>query len=250
MRDCEIGGASLRMAFSSNVPMLWRQRIADWRGRGVYAGYPNRHHCIFIHIPKTAGTSVVSALFGGASRHVPYFEYEHANPRKFQRFFKFAFVRNPWDRLVSTYSFLRRGGMNEQDRMWSERNLSVYQDFASFVRGWVSEENVWSWVHFVPQTHFILNHQGAVMVDYVGRFERLGEDFAYVATRLGRDIRLGKTNESAHRHFSSYYDEETREIVRRVYARDIAELNYRFDDDQSLKNPSDSGDVQCCSQPA
>ena len=114
----------------------------DLRGRGVYSGYPNQYKCIFIHIPKAAGTAVTQALFGPVSRHVPYFEYEKANPRKFKRYFKFAFVRNPWDRLVSTYFFLKRGGLNEMDRQWAEKNLSVFDNFDSFVRGWVNEENI------------------------------------------------------------------------------------------------------------
>jgi hypothetical protein len=216
------------MVLAPYIPMQWRQRIADFRGRGVYDGYPNRCRCIFIHIPKTAGSSIVETLFGESSRHIPYLEYERANPRKFQRFFKFTFVRNPWDRLVSTYSFLRRGGMNQQDRVWSERHLARYPDFGSFVRGWLNEENIWSWVHFIPQSHFILNEKGAVMVDYLGRFERIDEDFAYVAQRLGSDTQLRRTNESNHRQFAAYYDEDTREIVRRVYARDIEAFGYRF----------------------
>jgi hypothetical protein len=239
------------MVLAPYIPMQWRLRIADFRGRGVYSGYPNRCRCIFIHIPKTAGSSIVETLFGERSRHIPYFEYERANPRKFKRFFKFAFVRNPWDRVVSTYSFLRRGGMNEQDRMWSAQCLSRYPDFSSFVRGWLSEENIWSWVHFIPQGHFILNDQGTVMVDYVGRFERIDEDFAYVAHCLGRDIRLDKTNESGHRHFSSYYEEDTREIVRRVYARDIEAFNYRFEGAAPWTDqPSSSVGAQCHSESA
>ncbi len=175
----------------------WRQRFADFRGRGVYAGYPNRHHCIFIHVPKTAGSSVAQALFGQNSRHVPYFEYQRANPGKFRRFFKFAFVRNPWDRLVSTYFFLQAGGLNEQDRIWSEKHLSEYRDFGDFVRGWVSERNILSWVHFHPQSYFLLDEAGALMA-------------------------------SDHHHYASYYDSDTREIVGRIYARDIEAFGYRF----------------------
>src|SRR5258708_2253062 len=111
------------MGLRTAIPLRLRQRVADLRGRGIYAGYPNRCRCIFIHIPKPGGSSMAAALFGEASRHVPYFEYEQANPRKFRQFFKFAFVRNPWDRLVSTYWFLRKGGVNEQDRRWAEQNL-------------------------------------------------------------------------------------------------------------------------------
>src|ERR1700746_1966012 len=104
---------------ADHIPMRWRQRLADLRGRGVYAGYPNRFRCIFIHIPKTAGSSVVEVLFGERSRHIPYFEYEQANPGKFRRYFKFSFVRNPWDRLVFSYFFLRAGWMRETGILWS-----------------------------------------------------------------------------------------------------------------------------------
>jgi hypothetical protein len=200
----------------------------DLRGRGIYSGYPNRHKCIFIHIPKAAGTSVTQALFGPVSRHVPYFEYEQANHRKFQRYFKFAFVRNPWDRLVSTYFFLKRGGLNEMDCQWAEQNLSGYDDFDSFVRGWVTEENVWSWVHFKPQHFFICDNDMNLMMDFVGRMESLVDDFSFVAKRLGCDVRLEVINKSDHEHYSKYYTDETIRIVERVYKKDIRTFNYKF----------------------
>jgi hypothetical protein len=203
--------------------------VADLRKRGIYAGYPNRYHCIFIHIPKTGGSSVAHSLFGTNSRHVPYYEYQHVSPAKFRRFFKFAFVRNPWDRIVSTYLFLQRGGMNDQDRVWGDANLRFYADFASFVRGWVNEDNVRSWVHFVPQADFILDDADRLMVDFLGRFERLGDDFRQVADRLGCDAQLPKINATGREHFTSYYDEESYAIVRRVYARDIAAFGYEFE---------------------
>jgi hypothetical protein len=106
------------------VPFWLRYRIMELRGRGVYSDFADEFQCIFIHIPKTAGTSVARTLFGQGSRHVPYFEYEKVNGRKFNRYFKFAFVRNSWDRLVSTYFFLKKGGLNDMDRLWAEENPS------------------------------------------------------------------------------------------------------------------------------
>ena len=141
------------------VPMWLRYRVMDLRGRGVYSQFADEFRCIFIHIPKTAGTSVSETLFGRASRHVPYFEYERANPWKFRRYFKFAFVRNPWDRLVSTYFFLHKGGMNEADRRWAAQHIPAYPDFDTFVRDWVTPGNVRSWVHFLPQHYFICDDQ-------------------------------------------------------------------------------------------
>ena len=208
-------------------PSLWRVRLADFRGRGVYSGVPDQHRCIFIHIPKTAGSSVAESLFGVPSRHVPYTEYLRANPNKFRRYFKFAFVRNPWDRLVSTYSFLRRGGMNDLDRAWSERNLRQYDSFDDFVRRGLRLAEVRSWVHFRPQTDFVMSHDGKIMLDYIGRFETISEDFATVAKRLGIGANLVHNNSGSHAPFASVFSAETAAIVADVYARDARAFGYR-----------------------
>ena len=83
------------MDVKSVVPMWLRYRLMELRGRGEFSHFADEHQCIFIHIPKAAGTSVTLTLFGKGSRHVPWFEYYQANPRKFRKYFKFAFVRIP-----------------------------------------------------------------------------------------------------------------------------------------------------------
>lgn len=207
--------------------MRLRMRIADIRGRGLYAGYPNRHRCIFIHVPKTAGTAIARALFESPSEHIPYFIYQRTNPAKFHRFFKFAFVRNPWDRLVSSFFYLHRGGMHAYDQAWSERFIAPYRgDFGQFVRNWLTSENVSTWAHFAPQSDFILDARDNVMVDFVGRYERLHDDFQFVARRLKLNTALRPINESAHDDFRRCYDEETSSIVQKVYARDIKVFGY------------------------
>jgi hypothetical protein len=159
---------------------------------------------------------------------VPYFVYERANPRKFRLYFKFAFVRNPWDRLVSTFFFLKRGGMDEVDRAWAAQNLAVYPDFGNFVRNWLTPENAMSFPHFRPQCFFVADEAGKVMVDFLGRYETLAKDFAEVTCRLGRNCGLPVVNKGEHAPFTAYYDDETREIVARVYSRDINLFSYSF----------------------
>lgn len=209
-----------------------RVRLADLRGRGVYAGWPNAHRAIFVHIPKTGGSSVAQALFG-ESRHVPYFEYEHASPGKFKRFFKFSFVRNPWDRLVSTFFFLKSGGMNEMDRRFATEQLAAYDGFAAFVGGWLTRENIWSWVHFRPQHYFVCDADLRPRMDFVGRMETIDADFRTVSTRLGIEAELKWTNRGNHRHYAEYYSHELRERVAAVYADDIATFGYKFKSPQA-----------------
>jgi hypothetical protein len=214
--------------------MLIRERIADLRGRGVYSGWPNDNRAIFIHIPKTGGSSVGHALFG-TSRHVPYFECERVNPRKFKRFFKFAFVRNPWDRLASTYFFLKNGGMNELDRKFAAEHLARYDNFGNFIEGWLNTKNVWSWIHFKPQHYFICDADLRIRVDFVGKTENIGMDFQYICNRLGVAAQLQWLNRTNHNRYVEYYTRSLRERVAEIYANDIEIFNYPFDSEATAK---------------
>ena len=70
----------------------------------------HKHKCIFIHIPKCAGTSVEVNFSNKHSNHCPVAVFARKYPRKFKNYFKFSFVRNPFDRLVSVYAYYVNGG--------------------------------------------------------------------------------------------------------------------------------------------
>ena len=216
----------------SLIPMSWRYRVMQWRGRSVYSGYPDKHRCVFIHIPKTAGTSVVDSLFGQDSRHARWSVYQQANPKKFQEYFKFCFVRNPWDRLLSAYLFLRRGGMNEADAAWAQQNLADYDEFESFVLNWVNDQNIWKWVHFRPQYDWICDENQQCLMDFVGRMESIDADFQHVADRLRPSAKLPVKNRTRTDHYSTYYTDAMRDIVARVYRVDIQMFDYEFGEER------------------
>ncbi|WP_416307635.1 sulfotransferase family 2 domain-containing protein [Neptunicella sp. SCSIO 80796] len=186
---------------------------------------------IFVHIPKCAGISVNHTLYGNlAGGHKTLDQYLRIfEPRLVLSYFKFSIVRNPWDRLVSAYHFLQKGGANNEDRDWFTRHLIQYPTFDSFVRGWLNAKNARSWYHFRPQVDYLLDSSGKVSLDFIGHFENLHDDFAYIAKKLGKDVTLANSNKSKHVDYRSYYDDETRDIVAQVYARDIALLGYTFD---------------------
>ncbi|PTB82515.1 hypothetical protein C9933_01775, partial [Methylophaga nitratireducenticrescens] len=125
---------------------------------------------IFVHIPKCAGISINKSLFGNlAGRHTTLDDYiKIFEPKAIENYFKFTIVRNPWDRVVSAYFFLLKGGLNSQDKTFFDQELSGYPDFDSFVRNWLNKENIWKWHHFRPQFHYILDTHNKVSLDFIG----------------------------------------------------------------------------------
>ena len=190
----------------------------------------DRHRCIFFHIPKTAGVAVSQALFGSlAAGHLDVATAKAVfGPISFQRYFKFCFVRNPWDRLVSAYHYLQDGGMERQVSPWTAQYLAPHDDFQSFVLRGLQTDPVLEERHFRPQYQYVSDSSARVRVDFVGRFENLNRDFELVAGRLGIEATLPQLNVSARGDYHGYYDEETARIVADVYERDITLFGYDF----------------------
>lgn len=189
-----------------------------------------RHKCIFIHIPKTAGKSISYSLFNQWVGHLDILKFQLIFPKpQFDSYYKFAFVRNPYDRLVSAFYFVK-GKEWEEGHNWAEANLSRYSDFESFVKGWVTKKNVLTRKPFEPQHRFICDTHGNILVDFVGRFERLEQDFALVADKLQIKVELQHRNPSKHRlgDYRDYYTAETKRIVAEVYERDFNVLGYEM----------------------
>lgn len=186
---------------------------------------------IFVHIPKCAGDSVSIALFGNsAGGHATLSDYVNIfEPERVASYFKFTIVRNPWDRLVSAFHFLKKGGWNEADRLWFNAELGHFKDFDEFVKGWVSKDNIWKRWYLQPQYHFIVEGRRKIDIDFVGYLENIDEDFRYIAKRIGIDCQLQHINKSKHDDYKNLYNEETKAIVAEVYETDIKLLGYNFD---------------------
>ncbi len=198
--------------------------------RGGYSLAPyDRLKCIFVHVPKAAGVSVAQALFGGlGGGHHTVDDYRCAySAAEFESYFKFTFVRNPWDRVLSAYSFLQRGGFDAADSSWAREKLGRFSSFEAFVRGWLTEANIWTELHFFPQYYFI-TIGGRVAVDFVGRVETIERDFGTVTSRLGLDATLPHLNRSGERNYREWYSEKLAHIVADVYRTDIDLLGYKF----------------------
>ncbi len=209
--------------------------------------------CVFVHIPKTGGTSIEHAL-GMRGRHGRedrrkligpivsedlYAEgflsnfLQHLTVREIRRvapadrldgYLTFSVVRNPWDRLVSAY--FRPDG----DLLAQARAQGVELEGLSFDE-FVEASMVVQHAHLRPQHEYLTDPTGRLLVDVVGRFETLGDSFRYVCGRLGVRRRLPVRYTSParpSRDHRPHYTPRTRTLVARRYARDLEIFGYSF----------------------
>jgi len=211
------------------LPALQRQSFEKlMTGSFHYRPCLDEHRCVFLHVPKCAGSSVAHALFGGGVGHLPATYYQLADPDKYRRYYKFTFVRNPWDRLYSAYNYLLAGGAASRDGDWSNF-IGGFASFDDFVRSWVTAENIERQLHLIPQYRYLTNRFGVIDLDFIGRFENLAADFVTVAAALKTPVTLPHINRSD--RVSSYrkaYTPETRAIAAAAYHRDIELFGYEF----------------------
>jgi hypothetical protein len=188
------------------------QHVKQWRG-----------HVVFIHINKTGGTSNERALQLRSERICARDKLARMGARRWQRAFKFAFVRNPWDKVVSHYHYrVSTGRSGLQDEHFP---------FAGWVRlAYRDRDPRYCDVPlmFAPQLEWIVDARGQIMVDFVGRFERLHEDFAAVCRRIGAHAALPHVKPTAHGDYRDFYDAGSRAIIARAFAPDLEQFGYRF----------------------
>jgi len=193
------------------------------------------YKCIFFHIPKAAGLSISKTLFGSLGPcHITYDWYvENFGIHTVNAYYKFTFVRNPWDRLHSAYFFLKKGGVNAEDKKFAEKYLNNINDFEDFVMNWLTEDKLDMYWHLMPQFKFITSakDRDKIIVDFLGRFEDLQNDFSDITSKLGfKNAKLENVNGNKEK-LSSYINDYSKEMIDKVadlYHQDIQLLNYKF----------------------
>lgn len=186
---------------------------------------------LFVHVPKTAGKSIGHSIYGSdvnwnhwTAREIR----QIIGRRKFNEYFKFAFVRDPWQRVYSAYLYLKQGGsMIESDQWYANHVLVDYPTFEDFVVNGLKDRRIVNQVLFMPQHKFVCDLSGRLIIDYVGRFENIAADYAHVCSEIGIDSQLAVENRTRNKISPvSRYSSEMVAIITDFYARDIELLEY------------------------
>lgn len=183
--------------------------------------------CLFIHVPKCAGSSVAKALFGNnPAGHLPLYWYEKQFQERYRHYFKFGFVRDPLHRALSAYNYLLKSQPGRDQAAFEL--VSKYASFDAFVDHWLCAENITRQIHFAPQYYFLQNAMGSIDVDFIGRHENLEADFRALCTHLHLKADLQHINRSAEPGPSvrTACSVASRRKVREVYARDYELFSY------------------------
>jgi hypothetical protein len=176
----------------------------------------NEYNYTFFLIPKTGISTILATLRAVSEPDIDELTviYNHLNHLNK---FKFCFIRNPWDRLVSCYSnkVLRK-------KLYPE---CWHKDFEYFVNYLTKQHLATSEGHIRLQSSSFPTNG----VDYIGRFENFKQDFDFIINeKLKLNKELIKKNPSKHRNYTSYYNDRTRKIVEELYKSDIEVGNYKF----------------------
>jgi hypothetical protein len=180
---------------------------------------------IFIHINKTAGTSVGKAIGLPVKDHLTARDIiARIGKEKWNTAFKFTVVRNPWDKVVSHYEYRRKKNKTEI----ASRNIS-FTDWVKMTYG--EEKNTFYYNNprsFQPQVEWLKDNDGKISIDFIGKFESINADFNQIKNAIGLDAELPHLNASNRASYRSYYDDDTRDIVARWFQEDIKVFGYSF----------------------
>ena len=208
---------------------------------------------IFIWIPKTAGTSIFQTLqeYGmikiktihepinnkenkyenhnlltfAHSNILSVVEKKYISQEKFNNSFKFAFIRNPWDRFVSLFFYYKR--MGHIDSSLDFNNFCYFIEKQKIDN--ITITNKTNYNHFNNQTKWILDTNETPIVDYIGRFESIVDDMNIIFDKLSIPMtKIKKLNGTSHKEYKTYYNNNTRKIIEKIYKNDIEYFGYGF----------------------
>ena len=203
---------------------------------------------MYIHIPKTGGWSMTNTLSGMGLKKM--YEHDFSNTVKSRlgednfrdNFFKFTIVRNPWARLLSSYTFLTKGSnvhIPPESVTFNRLNIKSFEEFVDTL---LKNTREFGEAYLIPgdnrvnlftlnQTKWVYDDEGNMLLDYVGYLSKLSESIREINEKTGLNIPVPqKGNITNHDSYTNVYTPELIEKVSEIYHKDITNFKFSFDD--------------------
>ena len=247
----------------------------------------HKYNLIYFHIPKCAGVSVRKSIEIDKSTHpFPYKNVSTAlaidvrystNDDIYNSYHKFSIIRNPFERMISLYSFRKKQGdlyihanlfdsdvgpdgevwdfnrwikspemkgtTNEGleamcndsyfNSYWAYKEKDTLLASSTHGQGYLGRSYLRSHLEFLNQVDFLSNPLtgGRLMTDTILRQENLNEEWDVMFKKLGHTPpKLPQRNKSKHKHYSHYYDDESVQLVSKIFNKDLKFFGYEFED--------------------
>lgn len=197
-------------------------------------GLSHKYKFIFVHVPKTAGTTICSnwdgavlknicrdtgVLCDDSDHHLTALQLRDKFPKEWSEYHKFAVVRNPYDRFVSKFFFRGMALRQAMPISWSDKEM----------------EGMFPQLHFIAErTGNIFPQYGKVLVNSVLRYENLQHDlmglFDFLGIKIGFNVfpHFRKTDQAG--IYGKYFTPEFKCLVDYIYREDIKRWRYSYSD--------------------
>jgi len=195
----------------------------------------HQYKLIFLHIPRTGGTSIENAICGkdwfdvhAPSKHLTAHSAKKIYAEYWDKYLKFTFVRNPWDRMVSMlkYEWFYGVKINQEKKILLDDYFDKFKKVEYDERFFNSNQfNDYQYIENSVYRNIIGDD-----MDFIGKFENLQEDFERVCKLVGLPAsKLSHIEKSQNRKkYQEYYTEETKNLIYNKFKKEIKQFNYLF----------------------
>lgn len=208
----------------------------------MFKDFHDKYKCIFIHVPKVAGSSIERVIYQTDKwlvGHVKASDYTKFDKDKFDSYFSFGFIRNPYDRVVSAYHYLKNDSPDPCDIKWGRLHINnlTFEEFILSLQDEEFKEEILSKNHFSFQYKYLCDKNMNILVNFIGKFEKLDNDFKKILNILRRKDSLVHINKSKHLNYRDYYNSQTYKIIREIYRDDFEIFDYDLEDKKYFNIP-------------